>query len=151
MAGLDACLRIYQLQALSKAPVVMLLKPPFGGNLGFEFDRVDHKAFMRALGDFVDAVVGLDVESELAPLDVFQAYFYRHGQPGRGGGEMAEVDVGADGLLAGPVQMRVDGLDAGPFAEPDHEAGGEHLRHLLEFRRLRGRVAAPSWFPEPGI
>lgn len=112
------------------------LNLPLRSCLGVKFDCIDDEAFVRAFGNFIDAIFGFDVEAELASLDILQPDFDGHRQARRGSSEVGEIHVGADSLLARPVQMRVDGLDTGPFAESDHESGGEDFRHLLEFRRF---------------
>jgi len=50
---------------------------------------------------------------------------------------MIEVYTDAHGLLVGPVNVGVDGLDAGPFKQTHHKAGGQHFWHLLEFSGFR--------------
>ncbi len=49
--------------------------------------------------------------------------FHRDGdvETRRGCRLMADVDMRAEGLLAWPVQVGIDGLDAGPFEQTDHE------------------------------
>src|SRR3990170_1212965 len=52
---------------------------------------------------------------------------------------VGNIDMGAEAPLP-LVEMRLEQLHAGPFHKPDHEAGGEHLRHRLELRRLAVEV-----------
>ena len=49
---------------------------------------------------------------------------------------MVDVDADAHGLLAGPVDVRVDGLDTGELEKPYHESGGEHFGHYLALIKL---------------
>lgn len=62
------------------------------------------------------------------------------------GGFAADVDVGAEGLHGGPVQVRVAQLDAGPLQQADEEAGGQDVGHRPEPRGLRA-APARSWIP----
>src|SRR5680860_1520966 len=57
------------------------------------------------------------------------------GEAGRRRRLVGNVDMGAEASLP-LVEMGLEQLHAGPFHQPDHEAGGEHLRHCLELRRF---------------
>src|SRR6478735_3729313 len=50
-------------------------------------------------------------------------------------GLVRHVDMHAEAPFAG-VEMGTEQLHAGPFHEPDHEAGGKYFRHLRELGRL---------------
>jgi hypothetical protein len=119
-----------------------VLRPagPFFGEPRIEFLLVDDHAFMCAFSNAVDAVMRNDREKEPPAVDAVERHVDGDGQPRRRCREMREVDQGAQRLFARPVEVRADGLDAGPFHQPDHEAGGEHLRHLLERFGLRVEV-----------
>src|SRR4051812_45456191 len=83
----------------------------------------DHVALMAAGGDRTDAVVRFDLEGELAALDGHEpgADLDREARRRRGG--VRKVDVRAQALLARPVEVRLDELDAGPFAQRHQVAG----------------------------
>ena len=49
---------------------------------------------------------------------------------------MTEFEVGPDRLLVGPIDVRIDGLDARPLDQAHEEARREDVRHGLEFGRL---------------
>ncbi len=83
---------------------------------------------MDPCADLVDAVMGAHFElGARAPhLDALGIDRDDHAR-GRCG-FVGHVDMGAETPLA-LVEMRLKQLHAGPFHQPDHEAGGEHLRH----------------------
>ena len=57
------------------------------------------------------------------------------GEADRGCSLVRHIDMDPEAPLAS-VEMRREQLHAGPFHKPDHEAGGEHLRHRRELWRL---------------
>ncbi|MBK6806459.1 MAG: hypothetical protein IPG84_17240 [Betaproteobacteria bacterium] len=91
---------------------------------------------MRAARDQVDAVVRLDLEAELAPVDADELRARGHDEPRRRRGLVAHVDVRAHRLLGRPVEVRLDDEQARPLEEADEEAGREHRGHRLEVGRL---------------
>ena len=80
---------------------------------------------MPACGDPILAVVGLHGKYELLALHGDQLDSGRDGETDRRRRLVADVDVRPDRLLVWPVDVRVDGPDAGPFDQPDEESGGE--------------------------
>src|SRR4249920_3310297 len=79
------------------------------------------------------------------------------GEADRRGGLVRHVDMHPEAPFA-RVEMGTEQLHAGPFHEPDHEAGGKHLGHggelgrlLIEMRhRLPDRNRVGEGMLEPG-
>src|SRR5262249_22997226 len=63
----------------------------------------------------------------------------RDGEADRSRGLVRDVDMDAEAPLS-RLKMRGTQLNAGPFHEADHEAGGEYLGHGGELRRLFAEV-----------
>jgi hypothetical protein len=78
----------------------------------------------------------LDRGSEPPLVDFDEFHIGSNINPFRSCCDMSHVDMRTDGLLLGPVEMRVDHFDRRPFKEPNKETGCENLGHCLEFIRL---------------
>jgi len=59
--------------------------------------------------------MGLDFEQQSPPINLDQLYLRGDVKAGRGRGNVADVNMGADGLFSRPVEVRIDGLDTGPL------------------------------------
>ncbi len=81
----------------------------------------------------------LHLERDAPAVDARAFGIDRHRLAGHRRGDMRHVDVDAEAALA-LVEMRLQHLEARPFHQADHEAGGEHGRHLAELGRLRIKV-----------
>src|SRR5215470_14941638 len=95
-------------------------------------DRYDGAA-MRALANLLVLVVCLDLEAELATVDLQQLGAHRELLALRRGAEVLDVDLKADGSV--PFgQMCLHGLDARALHQADHGRGGEHAlpSHVLD-------------------
>lgn len=128
-------------------------------DFAIEFFCIDDNSFVRALGDLIHAVMRRNRKSQLAAFHLVQIHVHRDRQSGRGGGQVREVDVRAERLLTRPVQMRIDGFDAGPFEQADQITCRHHLRHLLKSRGFRvemrhrfiGRYGVYELVPQSGL
>ena len=110
LEGLDRGMRLLTQGALEASS--------FRRDLRVEALGVDHVALVRAFGDRVDAVVRRQREGELAAFDLVEAHVDGDREARRRRGEVREVDVRAERLLARPVEMRLDRFDARPFQSP---------------------------------
>src|SRR5260221_5746542 len=85
--------------------------------------EVDHGALARALGDQVVFVARVGAKADAPALDLGDLALDGHHMARWRGGQVRETDMGADRLLARPVQVRLDREQAGAFDQADHEAG----------------------------
>jgi len=104
----------------------------FFGHTLVEAFGVDDKPLMGAPGDPVDTIVGFDGKCQFAPFDCRKGALDRHREAGWRSGRVVQIHENADALLAGPIEVRVDGVDTRPFYQSHHVAGGEHVRHFLK-------------------
>ncbi len=93
---------------------------------------------MRPLADLLHLVVNLDLEAEATAIDLGQLDGDGHPHALGRGGEVLEVDDGADGRLPRP-QVRLDALDGGLLDQPDHLRGREDANGVAAQVR-RGHV-----------
>ncbi|WP_292340200.1 hypothetical protein [Mesorhizobium sp.] len=100
------------------------------------FVMIDDRALVETFPDQSVLIAARHFETQLSPLhcDKLDIGGDRHAD-GRGG-DMADVDMGADGSLVA-AQERTQCLDACPFDEADHEGGGENWWHVAEARKGR--------------
>jgi hypothetical protein len=89
-------------------------------------------SFMRSLRNDSEVVVSghAKAKSPLVHLDQLDLDGDRAARWCRRG--MIEIEMGADRLFTGPIDVGDDRLDARPLDQPDEEAGGEYPRHHLE-------------------
>lgn len=108
-----------------------------GVELDIEFFLVNNEAFMPPLRDQIHAIVGLDLENKLSPVDFDQLDGSRDFEARWRRCFVAHVDVRSHRLFPWPVEVGVDCPDTGPFEKADQEAGRKDFRHCDELLRFR--------------
>src|SRR4051794_7305657 len=107
---------------------------------------VDHHPLVPAIADQLALVVRLDPECERAAIDLFKCGGGRDAHPDRGGGDVPDVQDGAEALVAG----RQEALNRGEcrrLHQIDHHRRGEHADRATAHPR-RGVLARND---KPGL
>src|SRR5262245_56694069 len=75
-----------------------------------ELLRVDHEALVSPLADHRGVVARAHAEAEAAAVHLRELHVHRDLVAGRRRRHMTHLDAGPDGLLAGPVEVRIQSL-----------------------------------------
>ena len=98
---------------------------------------LNNEAFMLASGYKVNAIMGFNIKQQALAIYFDQFDVGSDFKSGRCRGLVANINMGADALFIGPVQMRINAQNTGPFQKPHQKPGGENLGHLDKFVRFR--------------
>ena len=102
-----------------------------------ELVLLDDEAFMLTFGYEINTVMGLNIKYQAVAIHFDEFNVCGDFKPWRCCSFMADIDMGADALFIGPVQMRIYAQNTGPFQETHEESGGKNFRHLNKFVRFR--------------
>src|SRR3954468_24580909 len=113
---------------------------------------VDHHPLVRAVADQLALVVGLDPEGKGAAIDLFKCGGGRDAHADRRGGDVPDVEDGAEALIAGREEA-LNRSECRRLHEIDHHRRGEHADRAAAHarRRVLARNDKPGLPSEAGL